>query len=60
MDRLEAVLRELSDNAVPAAVRRASKKVAETAISRAAERVSSKEKIPIATVKKRMRLYTPP
>ncbi|ELV7527147.1 phage tail protein [Edwardsiella ictaluri] len=59
MDRLEAVLRELSDNAVPAAVRRASKKVAETAISRAAERVSSKEKIPIATVKKRMRLYTP-
>lgn len=59
MDRLEAVLRDLSDKAVPSAVRRASKKVAEAAISRAAERVASKEQLPIDKVKKRMRLYTP-
>lgn len=58
-ERLEAVLRELSDNAVPTAIRRASKIVGEMAIERAAVRVASKQVLPVDTVRKRMRLYTP-
>ncbi|MGY0152665.1 phage tail protein [Edwardsiella tarda] len=58
-ERLEAVLRELSDNAVPTAIRRASKIVGKMAIERAAVRVASKQVLPVDTVRKRMRLYTP-
>ncbi|WP_068871541.1 phage tail protein [Edwardsiella tarda] len=58
-ERLEAVLRELSDSAVPTAIRRASKIVGKMAIERAAERVSRQQSLPVETVKKRMRLYTP-
>lgn len=58
-ERLEAVLRELSDSAVPTAIRRASKIVGKMAIERAAARVSHQQSLPVERVKKRMRLYTP-
>lgn len=56
---LEAVLRDLSEKAVPAAVRRASKQVAEAAIVRAVTRVATEQGLPRDTVKKRVRLYVP-